>query len=700
MIFLCPYGSLSREGMYMPQLLKQFNEKEMQSMGMMLSADDIYSESNPSLKDAVLLFGQGCTGEVISSNGLFITNHHCGFSQIQSLSTMERNLLEDGFWAASNKEEIPCPGLTVTFIKSISEVTEIILSGISDTLSERERAAIIRSRTDSLERSDTTGIKSFIRSFYQGNRYYLFVAETFSDIRLVGAPPRKIGKFGGETDNWMWPRHTGDFALFRIYANAENKPAKFSETNVPYRPIKHFPINITGVAENDFIMVMGFPGRTTEYMPSPGIKTVIEQTNPNRIAIREARLDILRDEIRRNDTIRLKYASKFSTLENSYKKWKGELLGLDRLDVLNRKEHFENDFLSRLRFNDPDGDHTLISQYAAISDSSRPLMFANDYFAEGFPGLELISVSARLRTLSAADTIANVETWKSDAQKLITDLRGFYKNFDKRVDERICKSILTLAADRLQSRYLPKQILEARENNRLDQYIESLYQSLLADSTRAIRFLSGFKKSDAKKIRKDPAYNLSLEIGRNYRSLTLELASVNSELSVIQRRYMHELMRMDTSGLLYPDANLTLRVSYGRVEGMKPRDGMRYEYYTTIDGILQKSKMGIDDYQIPKRLGEIIEEGNYGNYATDNSVRVAFTASAHTTGGNSGSPVLNAKGELVGVNYDRVWEGVMSDYYYSPEYSRNISLDMRYVLFIIEKYGGAGHLIKEMTLVR
>ena len=694
----------AREGMWMPQLLKELNESDMKSMGMEINAEDIYSINHASLKDAIVQFGAGCTGELISAKGLLITNHHCGLSQIQSLSVIDKNFLKDGFWASNREEEIPCPGLKCTFIREIIDVTSDVLAGISDTLNEEVRAQLIKSKTDSLEKSVNIKLNGVVRQFYQGNKFYLFIAEVYNDVRFVGAPPISIGKFGGDTDNWMWPRHTGDFSLFRIYADKDNNPSVYSKENIPYTPKQFLTINIGGIKENDFAFVYGFPGRTNEYIPSSAIEVIANQTNPNRIAIRQVRLDIMKEAMNSNDTTQLQYAARYSTLENYYKKWEGELLGFKRFDLINEKKIREKEFNEKLK-NFPEllKDSSLISQYNSFSDKAKPLNFANDYFAEALSAIEIVNASARFKTLvNLYEENTNAEKKiNEELLKLKKDFKEFYRNYNSSLDFKICKAVLSLSYSNLERQYIPEKIfIEGQRKDNFKKYCENIFEnSLIADSARLMKFLDSFKRNDVKKILKDPAYILSLSIAENQTKLQTNLRKLNSHISQLQRNYMRDLLTMNQTGKLYPDANSSLRVSYGKVESVAVNDGMNFNYFTTAEGILDKSKTNSTEYKIPQKLSELIKNRDYGRYGSGGILPVAFLSSVHTTNGNSGSPTLNSKGELIGVNYDRIWEGVVSDYYYDEKHGRNISLDIRYALFIIEKFGNAGWLLNEMKIV-
>jgi hypothetical protein len=686
----------AREGMWMPQLLKELNESDMKSMGMQISADEIYSVNHSSLKDAVVQFGGGCTGEIISASGLMITNYHCGFSQIQSLSTLQKNYLSDGYWSEDNSQEIPCPGLTVTFIKNILEVTEIILKDVPDTLNETARNFIVKYRSDSIEKTISGKNKGIVRSFYSGNKYFLFTTQVFSDVRFVGAPPQKIGKFGGETDNWMWPRHTGDFSLFRIYADSMNEPSPYSKNNIPLKTPVYLTISTKGIKENDFAMVMGFPGRTLEYLPASYLEMIRDQTNPNRITIREARLNILRDEMRRNDTIRLLYSAKFATLENSYKKWKGELTGFNSADILHSKTATE-------KINDD-----VLKRYNEQVDSGRMVNFANDYYAEMFPSIDLLNIAGKFKVLAEiAGNPADTSQLFTEARRLSNEIHGFYKTYYPSIDKKICAELFNIIFDTVEikndvrlNNLLPQEIVSAagRFKSGSDYSNRMFDNSIFSDSNKIQFTLQSNDVNQLLKIKSDPAFILSMNILSAQKIFQQKYDEYISSLGRIQRQYMNNILKNRAAKNIYPDANGTLRISYGKIEGMNPADGEVYKYYTTTDGILSKSKQDNPDYLIPPKLADILSKKDFGKYGANEILDVAFMTSAHTTGGNSGSPVLNSKGELIGLNYDRLWEGIVSDYYYDEKNSRNICVDIRYVLFIIEKYGNAKRLISEMKI--
>lgn len=693
-------SSFAREGIWFPQLLASLNETEMRSMGMQISAEDIYSLNQSSLKDAVLQFGGGCTGELISARGLLVTNHHCGFSQIQSLSTIEKNYLKDGYWAKTDADEIPCPGLTVTFVREIVDVTNIVLQGLSSTATESDRTALVKLRSDSLEKvfSDGKGQKSFVRSFFAGNEYYLFKTEVFKDIRFVGAPPQTIGNFGGETDNWVWPRHTGDFSMFRIYANKENQSADYSKDNVPYVPKRFLEICASGVNENDFAMVYGFPGRTNEYITSPALDVYMNQTDPNRISIREKRLEVWKKAMNENDTIALKYASKIKSLANYYKKWSGEVLALRRFNALDVKKKYE----AELNVSSDGKMKSIIDSIQYYNDLLRPLSFNNDYLTESLQGIELLGMASKflsLEKLCSADTTSDAVI-HTEIERLKGEFKGAWKNYSAPTDKIMAASMFKLAGNKLDPAYRPSLISSITSEEELTTKTNLYFSSFIKDSTQVVNYLSSFKKKSIKKLRKDPAFVFAKEFAGISKKLSAPMSEINGKLAILQRNYLALIRATDKKRMFYPDANSTLRCAYGKIQSVQPADGKVYKFMTTTDGILEKANTLNPDYKVPEKLAQLIKSKDYGTYAVNGSVPVCFLASVHTTGGNSGSPVLNAKGQLIGINFDGLWEGIMTDVAYDENYSRNISVDVRYFLFVVEKFGEASRLINEMKIVK
>lgn len=700
--------SSADEGMWLPQLLQQMNAAEMRLKGLQIPIEEIYSANKNSLKDAVVLFGGGCTGEIISAQGLMLTNHHCGFGQIQEHSTLENNYLRDGFWAMTMKEELPCPGLTATFIIRMEDVTTSFTKAL-ENLTEEQRNAKIKEISATLEKKaiEGTHYEARVRQFYSGNEFILIVSETFNDVRLVGAPPSSIGKFGGDTDNWMWPRHTGDFSMFRVYAGKDNKPAAYSTENVPFVPRHFFSISTKGVQQDDFTMVYGFPGRTQEYISSYQVSTIVEVTNPNRIKVRTARLEVMGESMRSSEALHLKYADKQSGVSNAWKKWKGESKGLLAAKGLEKKQAFEIDFKSWYSKSD-----ALSKKYTMVLPSietlyknTRPYLSANDYYAEAAFGIELISYAMGLKNLVEMTLSEKPDTAKirMEAEAYKVGVAGYFKDYDMNTDRKMMATLLKIfnegVADSLKPEYFT--VLRKRYHSDFVKLADVIFaKSDLDEEGEMAELFAKFGKSSAKEIKSDPAYQLADALLTFYRSRVADkVKSFNADLTLLNRLYMEGQKEMQPEKKLYPDANSTLRLAYGQVRGYEARDAVYFNFQTDLDGIMEKYIPGDEEFDLPTRLVELHKSKDYGRYGVNGTVPVAFIATNHTTGGNSGSPVLNAKGNLIGTNYDRVWEGTMSDILFNPEICRNITLDIRYTLFIVDKFAGAKRLIDEMDLV-
>ncbi|WP_066836105.1 S46 family peptidase [Rufibacter ruber] len=697
------------EGMWLPMLLKQLNEADMQKKGMRLSAEDIYSINKSSLKDAIVQFGGGCTGEIISNQGLLLTNHHCGYGQIQSHSSVENDYLTNGFWAMNRDQEKPNPGLTATFIVRMEDVTKQILGDVPAGLPEAEREQRVQANIKKVQAQATAGTHygAIIRPFFYGNEYYMYVTETFKDIRLVGAPPESIGKFGGDTDNWMWPRHTGDFSLFRIYAGPDNKPADYSPKNKPYTPKHHLPISLAGIKEGDFTMVFGFPGRTTEYLPSQAVREIVEISDPAKVKIRTVKLGLLDQDMKADPRVRIQYAAKYASVSNAHKKWIGEMRGLRKLDAVTKKQELEKQFAAWV--NQETSRKNTYGQvlpqfeqnYAQLANG---ITLARDYFNEAVLGVELLSYAQGFSQLAG---MIQQNAPEAEVQEQIKKLKagapGFFKNYNQPTDQKLFEALLQLYAQDVPPTFQPDAFKSQTQNfkGNWNAFTQEVYgKTSLSTPEKVQEVLSQKPAEILKRLAADPAVQLISSFVGTYRSKVLPTyTSLTDQNTLLNRTYLQGLREMQQNRKFYPDANSTLRVSFGQVDGYKPADGVQYEYYTTLEGIIEKEDPTIVDYYVPAKLKELYQKKDYGPYGVNGTMPVAFIASNHTTGGNSGSPVINAQGQLIGTNFDRNWEGTMSDIMYDPDRVRNISLDARYFLFIVDKFAGAGHLVKEMTLV-
>jgi hypothetical protein len=698
--------SKAEEGMWIPTLLKSLNETDMQIKGCKLSAEEIYSINKTSLKDGIVLFGTGCTGEIISKEGLLITNHHCGYSQIQKHATVEKDYLTAGFWAKNKIEELPNPGLSVTFIIKIDDVTNIINEAIKHATTESIREKLLQEKIKEIETKvkDSSNYGAMVKSFYGGNQFYLFTTETFTDIRLVGAPPSSIAKYGSDTDNWMWPRHSGDFSLFRIYANKENKPAAYHIENVPYQPKYHFTISLSDIKEGDFTMVYGFPGKTNEYLSSYAIKFIKESSNPVKIKLRAKKLEVLDGYMRNNDTIRIKYAAKYYTVANAYKKWQGENLGIDKLDVISKKQNEEKEFLKKALYKNNALASTILVDQELLYNKFSLYNKQKDYFIEAFKASELMSFAITFK--SSINKIKALQKDKKEQEKEIENLKkmseGFFKNYDARADHDVFAGLMKIYFEDMANE-IPNELFEElkdkyKTNTTL--WADYIYKkSVLNNPEKLFVFWNKFN-AKIEKLEKDPAIKLA-ELFNNYYNLKVQpnLLKLDSAIQISNRKYIEYQLTLNTDKKFYPDANSTLRLSYGNVSSYSPADGKHYSAFTTIEGVMEKENPKLSEFTIHPKLKSLFESKDYGNYADKQGrLRVNFIASNHTTGGNSGSPVLNAKGEMIGINFDRNWEGTVSDIIYAPHLVRNICLDMHYTLFIIDKFANAKNIIDELSI--
>ena len=697
------------EGMWIPALLQR-NEADMQAMGMKITADDIYSINHSSMKDAVVLFGGGCTGEIVSDQGLLLTNHHCGYGWIQRHSTVEHDYLTDGFWAMTPEEELACPGLTAVMLKNMVDVTDRVLENITDETSDEERADIIEKHIKSIieEAQKDTDYEVSVESFYIGNQYFLMYNEVFKDVRMVGAPPSNIGKFGGDTDNWVWPRHTGDFSIFRIYVGKDGKPAEYNEENVPYKPDYHFTISLKGVEKDDFTFVFGYPARTNEYLPAVAVDQEANVVYPVVVDLRTQILDIYNKYQEKDAKVRIQYASKHAGLGNGWKKWMGVIEGIRNFKGIEKKKAFEeayNDWClqerGRIKYL-----HAL-RDFDEVYEEYEKYRMATTYLTEAGLSIELLDFAANFAKLAEVTK----DTPQEEIDEQINDLRQattvFFKDYYQPIDEEVALTMLTAYRANQPEDFRPEILNEIDKKFKGDvkAYVDYLFgKTILTSEEKVNKFLDEFKPSKVKKLEKDPAVVAVNSMMDFYvENLMPKSRECNTKINNLRRVYMEGQMKMIPEVYpekrLYPDANFTLRVTYGKVGGFKPKDAVTYGYFTTLDGIMQKENPDIYDYVVTDRLRELYEAKDFGRYADkDGTMHVAFIAGNHTTGGNSGSPILNAEGKLLGLNFDRTWEGTMSDLVYDPSICKNISVDIRYVLFLIDKYAGCTRLIDEMTI--
>jgi len=687
-------------GMWIPSLLNGMNEKEMKSLGMKISAKDIYDVNNSSLKDAVPQFNGGCTSEVISQQGLILTNHHCGYDAIQNHSTVEHDYLQDGFWAYKMEEELPNKGMVVTFVVRIEDVTEKIIEGVTLLTDESQKQKKIQENISKYSESlpKESWQENKIRTFFDGNQYILFVTETFKDIRLVGAPPSSIGKFGSDTDNWVWPRHTGDFSLFRIYADKNNRPAEYATDNVPYKP-KHFlPISTKGIKEDDFTMVMGYPGRTQEYLPSFAVEQIMNDLNPAKIEIREAALKVQDGFMRKDQAIKIQYASKYASVANYWKKWIGESKGLKKSNAVNIKQKFETDFSNRVNKAGKQAEYGhLLSEFKTNYEAIKDYALARDYFSEVvLRNTELLSFGFRLYQLEQVYNSKGEQSFTDRKNNLLASFEDSYKDFNIKVDEKVFEQLIQLYATKSPKQFLPTSL----ENVNAAALATEIYtQSNLTSYSKIKELLNGDAKSVVEKLNADKGFQLVKSLADAYfTKIAPSYDEINLKNTALQRTYMKGILELFPNDRIFPDANSTLRITYGKVKGYSPQDAIYYEPVTYLDGVMEKYVPGDYEFDVPQKLIDLYNKKDYGNYAQNGKLPVCFIATNHTTGGNSGSPAIDAKGNLIGLNFDRVWEGTMSDIYYDPAICRNIMVDIRYVLFIIDKYAGAKNIINELKI--
>lgn len=701
--------ALAGEGMWLPMLLEQLNEKDMKSMGMRISAEDIYSINNSSLKDAILLFGRGCTAEIVSDQGLILTNHHCGYGQIQSHSSLEHDYLTNGFWAMNQSEELPNPGLSVTLLVRMEDVTQKVLQVLTPGMNETQREAAIKEISATLQEEAVKGThyKAVVKPFYYGNEFYMFVSETFNDVRLVGAPPSNIGKFGGDTDNWMWPRHTGDFSIFRIYANKNNEPAAYDADNVPYKPKSHLKISLKGAEKGDFTFVFGYPGTTQEYLPSNAISMITQRENPPAIRLRGKRLAIFDKYQDQSDLVRIQYSAKHAGVANYWKKMIGENRGIQKLDAINKKQQLESGF-QEWAASKPERQRSyggILPAFNALYDKLANLQEDQTYLIEAGLGIEAVRFAYAFNSLlnQSKDKSISDDAIKEQIEKLRGYADVFFKNYYAPIDHDVFVVLMQDWFEHQEGARMPGNLTMEllKHGNSFSRWGDVVFEkSIFTNQERFNKFLDKYNRRKARQIESDPMFSIAEAIYGHYiNAIRPSIAGLEATNDSLQRIYMRGLMEFQPDKRFYPDANSTLRVAYGTVDDYSPRDAVKYRHFTTLEGIMEKEDPAIYDYVVEPKLKALYREKDYGRYgASDGTMHVCFTASNHTTGGNSGSPILNADGHLLGINFDRNWEGTMSDLMYDPDQCRNISIDIRYCLFIVDKFAGAGHLISEMSI--
>ena len=676
------FSAMADEGMWLLPYIKKMNEKDMKAHGAKLKAEDIYSAEKSSLKDAIVIFGGGCTGEIVSPEGLIFTNHHCGYGAIQQLSSVEHDYLADGFWATCNADELPAEGLSVRFVRHIWDVTADIVGNIPSTASEQEFQAMATANKQAKIaelKAKYPGYDIIIPGFFGNNQFFAFAHETYTDVRLVGTPPSSIGKFGGDTDNWMWPRHTGDFSIFRVYASKDNKPAAYSKDNVPYKPKRHLEISIAGYKENDFAMVMGFPGSTTRYMTSYEIDQMLEVDNPQRIFIRGERQAILWEAMEASDAVRIKYASKYASSSNYWKNSIGMSNGITKLGVKAQKQAEERKFQQWADKNTLPEERYIdaLPNMQKTIEAITPIEGSMQYLQEAFlRGVEII-------------TAARTATARLDA---------FYKDYEVELDRKVAKRMFAIAKENMDPKYLPSiyaEVIDTQFGGNIDQYVDWLYNNSAFYSLEKAKNLS----DEARK--EDPAYVLAQSVIKSYNSLVPEYQALSPRYNEAHRLYVDGRMKMEPQKAWYSDANFTIRLTYGQVLPYNPSDAVTYNYFTTLEGVIAKEdKSNPLEFTVEEKLKELHSKKDYGRYADkDGRLHVGFLANLDITGGNSGSPVIDGKGRLIGLAFDGNWEAMSGDVAFEPALQRCIAVDVRYVLFVIDKFAGCKHIMSELDIV-
>ncbi|MDX9811430.1 MAG: S46 family peptidase [Bacteroidales bacterium] len=704
-VLLAGPAARADEGMWLLPLIEKLNIGKMTELGLKLSAEDIYSLNNASLKDAVVQFGGGCTAEIVSSQGLLLTNHHCGYGQIQSHSSVEHDYLRDGYWAMTKEEELPNPGLSVTFLKRIEDVTDQVLEKVKPGMNETERNFEINQARTAIEKkaAEGTGYTATVSSFYGGNNFYLLVYEKYLDVRFVGAPPSSIGKYGFDTDNWVWPRHTGDFSVFRVYSGPDGKPAPYSEENIPLKPVKWLPVSIKDLNEGDFAMILGYPGRTQRYATSYEVDELLNITHPNRIKIRGMRQEILMADMQADQKVDIQYASKYSGSSNYWKYSIGQKAGLERLEVRASKQETEEQFYTWIN-----EDETRKEKYGEALNMIRKAMEGRAEFASAQQSIsECFSQGCELLSLNQV-AVPLVNALKTGDQAKIDDIvsvvkeavASFYKNYNPPTDQKAMKAMIALYRNDVPSKFHPDfytNVVDKKFKGNIDNFVDDIFdKSVFSSEANLMAFL---EKPVLKTLENDPVYLTSASISKVSREVALGLSQYDGSLTTGRRLWIAALKEMSPEKTLYPDANSTMRLSYGSILDYDPQDAVTYKYYSTMDGIMEKYKPGDYEFDLPQRLIDLYNKKEFGRYASSEGyMPVCFLTTNDITGGNSGSPVLNDKGELIGLAFDGNWEAMSGDVAYEDELQRTIAVDIRYALWVMDIYAGASHLVDEMTI--
>ncbi|MDX2444858.1 MAG: S46 family peptidase [Bacteroidales bacterium] len=703
-VFVFNLSLRADEGMWLLPLLEKLNMGKMTELGLELTAEEIYSINQSSLKDAIVIFGGGCTGEIVSDQGLLLTNHHCGYGRIQAHSTTEHNYLRDGFWAMSKEDELANPGLGVVFLVRIEDVSERVNTELNENMSEKERSQKAREVGGLIQKEATDGnhYTARVQSFFGGNNYYLLVYESYKDVRLVGAPPSSIGKYGHDTDNWEWPRHTGDFSVFRVYMSPDGKPAEYSEENIPLKP-KHFlPVSNKGIKKDDFAMILGYPGGTQRYMTSYGIEEVLTITHPNRIKIRGLRQDILLEDMLADEKVRIQYASKFSGSSNYWKFSIGQSQGLERLNVKESKQKTEQQFTDWVNAGSQRKEkygETLDLIKNSI-DGRKEYTNATQYYSECLlRGSEIISFASRTTRLHKALEEENEE----NIQKAVASLKNsgprFFKDYNAPTDRKVVKAMMKLFAEDVPLQYQPEIFNTIRTKYKGDysKFVDKMFDKSIFDNETA--FNAFLENPSLKVLDKDLAYQVATSTYEKYMELRKKSSEFGENLGKGRRLFIAGLREMDPTIVAYPDANFTMRLSYGSVNGYDPRDAVHYKYFTELKGVMEKEDPDNFEFEVDPKLKDLYNEKDYGPYGDGNIMPVCFLTNNDITGGNSGSPVINGKGELLGLAFDGNWEAMSGDIAFEPDLQRTIVVDIRYVLFIMDKLAGAKHLVDEMQVM-